>query len=160
MKVIDSKTQISLKNILWATDFSERSQAALPYAEAIARRYGSKVYVAHVITPETYEFLPPVALGQVFTELRAGAEREMSDLLDGRRLRAVPHEGLLGDGDVGEVLWKMVREHEIDLVVIGTHGRKGFEKVLMGSVAEEIFRTAPCPVLTVRDHEHDFVKGA
>ena len=85
MKVIDSKTQISLKNILWATDFSERSQAALPYAEAIARRYGSKVYVAHVITPETYEFLPPVALSQVFTELRAGAEREMSDLLDGRR---------------------------------------------------------------------------
>jgi len=149
MTLVDSKSLVRLRNILCATDFSSISEAALLYAAAIARRYDSQIYVAHVIRPDAYELVPPEAFGAALTQTRHYAEQQMSELLVSGRLRGIPHQVLLGEGELWKVLSEMLTEHEADLVVVGTHGRTGIRKLLLGSVAEEIFRLAPCPVLTV-----------
>jgi nucleotide-binding universal stress UspA family protein len=149
MKVADSKTRVALGNILMATDFSAHSEAALRYALSVARRYDSRIYVAHIVQPE---ILQPVMLGSVAPSVETvvrHAEQQMADLLVSGQLRGVPHQVLLGRGSLWPVLLGMIQEHEIDLVVVGTHGRTGVQKLVLGSVAEEIFRLAPCPVMTV-----------
>lgn len=149
MTLVDSKSLVRLRNILCATDFSSISEAALLYAAAIARRYDSQVYVAHVIRPDAYQLVPPEASVTALTQTRRYAEQHMGELLVSGRLRGIPHQVLLGEGELWSVLSNMLAEHDVDLVVVGTHGRTGIRKLLLGSAAEEIFRLAPCPVLTV-----------
>jgi nucleotide-binding universal stress UspA family protein len=143
----DATTMVSLRNILFATDFSAVSENALRYAEVIARRYGSKIFAAHVITPESYALAPPETWVSASNVLEDAARKEIHDL--GLRLAAFPHQVLLLHGEIWETLASVIDNHQIDLMVIGTHGRTGFEKLLLGSVAEQIFRQASCPVLTV-----------
>lgn len=147
MRLADATTRISLKNILYATDLSPASEAAFLFAEAIARRYGSKLFATHVISPAETRMVPPENWGMVQHALDATARREMHDVAT--RLQGLPHQVVLRHGDVWEVISELVAANDIDLLVMGTHGRSGFERLLMGSVAEEIFRQAPCPVLTV-----------
>lgn len=149
MGLVDGKTRVALGNILMATDFSAHSTAALRFALSVARRFDSRLYVAHVVQPE---ILQPPMLGAVAPSVETvvrHAEQQMAELLVSGEWRGVPHQVLLGRGSLWPVLEGMIREHEIDLVVVGTHGRTGVQKLVMGSVAEEIFRLAPCPVLTV-----------
>ncbi len=146
--------RIPLRRILWATDFSACSEAALEYAMAIARRYGAYLYLAHVVRPESFEFVVPEAVNEMLEEARKAAEDQMARLLVTGRLRGVSHQVLIGAGMLWPVLSQMVEEHEIDMAVLGTHGRTGFRKLLLGSVAQEIFHKAPCPVLTVGPHVH------
>ena len=147
-------TRVSLRRILWATDFSPCSEAALQYAMAIARRYGAYLYLAHVVRPESFDFVVPEAVTSMLEEARRGAEEQMARLLVTGRLRGVSHQVIIGVGMLWPVLSKLVEEHEIDMIVAGTHGRTGFRKLLLGSVAQEIFRNAPCPVLTVGPKVH------
>ena len=149
MEVIDGQTKLALRNILFATDFSTSSETALRYAVAIARRYDSHLHVTHVIRPDTYQLVPPEATALVLGQARRYAEQEMANLLISGRLRSVAHQVLLGRGGVWPVLAEMSERHGIDLVVVGTHGRTGIRKLLLGSAAEEIFRMAVTPVLTV-----------
>ena len=146
-----SHTGISLKNVLFATDFSEVSEAALPYAAAICRRYNCQLHAVHVISPASY-IVPSEPVGSITIEsmheaARADAQEKMQALVS--RLKVVPHHTYIREGDVWETLSDMVRTREIDLLVLGTHGRTGLEKLVLGSKAEEILRQAPCPVLTV-----------
>jgi nucleotide-binding universal stress UspA family protein len=142
---------VSLKNILFATDFSEASQAALPYAAAIARRYDSQLHIAHIMSPASYIIpsLPgePVTLDSIHEAARADVRQRMETL--GSHLKTVPHHTYVREGDVWESLADLIQTHEIDLLVVGTHGRAGVEKLVLGSKAEEILRLAPCPVLAV-----------
>ena len=149
MTLLDSKTRVRLANILWTTDFSSASEAALLYAVSIARRYDSQVYLAHVIRPDAYQLVPPDALGATLAQTRRFAEQQMGELLVSGRLRGIPHQVLLGEGELWNVLSEFLQRHEIDLIAAGTHGRTGIRKLLLGSAAEEIFRLASCPVLTV-----------
>jgi nucleotide-binding universal stress UspA family protein len=135
-------------NILWATDFSTSSLASLPYVVAFSRRYQSKVYLAHVIVPHPYPLVSPEAVPYL-DKLRQAASKHLSELSDSGEFQQIPHETLLGHGEIAEVLGGMIEAHEIDLVVVATHGRRGFRRALLGSVAEEIWRTSTCPVLTV-----------
>jgi nucleotide-binding universal stress UspA family protein len=144
-----SSARISLRNILFATDFSSVSSAALNHALSIARRYDSRLYVAHVIRPEAYQLVPPEAVASVTEHAQRYAEQQMAQLLVSGRLRDIPHQVLLEHGDLWSVLSHTIEKHEIDLIVVGTHGRTGVRKLLLGSAAEQIFRLAPCPVLTV-----------
>ena len=150
MKVLDAKTRISLANILVATDFSAPAQVALAYAAAIARRYESKLFVVHVLPSEIYP--PPPARVAAGSPQEQFAEKAMEELLASPSLEGIPHQGLFGQGEIWDALADMIRRHEIDLVVTGTRGKKGLDKVILGSAAEEIFRLAPCPVLTVGPH--------
>jgi nucleotide-binding universal stress UspA family protein len=145
MPVVEGKSRVAVKNILFPTDFSERSAAALPYAAAIARHYRAKVYVAHVVMREPAVVPaagPPVSNWKI-------AEQEMAILDRCDLLNGIPYETLVEEGEIWDVLSEMIRQREIDLIVLGTHGLGGFRKLISGSVAEDIIREAPCPVLAV-----------
>jgi nucleotide-binding universal stress UspA family protein len=147
VKVIDARTRVSLKNILFATDYSPAANAALPYVIGIARRYGSMVYAVHVRTSEVYGTAPPESWPALAEAAEKLGQEEAADLK--KRLGDIPHEVVVGEGDVWGVISRVIKEKDIDLVVLGTRGRTGLGKVLLGSVAEAIFRQSPCPVLTV-----------
>jgi nucleotide-binding universal stress UspA family protein len=147
MKTLEAGKRIALKNILFATDFSHHSDEALTYASAIAHQYRARLYGAHVVPSEDYLFTAPDLWPAHIQE-----ERQLQQDVTGRldeQLRGIPHDVLFGVGDVSNVLARLIREHEIDLLVVGTHGRTGARKLLMGSVAEKLFRQAACPVLSV-----------
>jgi nucleotide-binding universal stress UspA family protein len=150
-----SGAHVSLRRILWMTDFSSCSESALQYAMAIARHYGAHLCLAHVVRPESFEFVVPEAVNAILEDARRNAEGEMAKLLISGRLRGVSHRVVIGAGLLWPVLEQLVQEHEIDMIVAGTHGRTGFRKLLLGSVAQEIFHKAPCPVLTVGPHVHE-----
>jgi len=149
METIELKQSVTFKNILLATDFSEVSRRAVPYAAAIASRYGSKIYLVHVIPPEARMPIPIEPLPPELDYGRVKAEREMTNFLRGDVLGDIPHEVLLEQGPIWDALSALIERDEIDLLVLGTHGRGGLKKVILGSVAEELFRLASCPVLTV-----------
>ena len=144
-------TRISIDNVLFATDFTVTAQAALPYALAICRHHGSTLHAVHVI-PEIFQFVrgetpAPDALESGHEALRRTATERMMNLSPG--LENVPHHVYICRGDVWSVVSHIIGKEHIDLVVLGTHGRSGVGKLMLGSVAEEILRQAPCPVLTV-----------
>jgi len=147
MENIDVKTQVSLKNILYATDFSAPSNAALPYILSLARKFGSKIFAVHVISSSPLPS-PPTHAWQAIAAQAAREAKQAMNRLDAAWME-IRHESLICRGDIWRALSKVIKEKEIDLVVTGTHGRRGAGKLLMGSVAEKIFRHAPCPVLTV-----------
>lgn len=150
MNRLDAKSRIELKNILFATDFSPSAAAALPYAAELARRYGAKLYALHVRTPVINPMTPPAG----WPALERAAEEEEREQSETLR-NAVPGMEptiLIEDGDLGTALETVTAQKQINLLVIGTRGRGGMGKLLLGSAAEEIFREAACPVLTVGPH--------
>ncbi|MGA7663103.1 MAG: universal stress protein [Candidatus Sulfotelmatobacter sp.] len=157
MKTLAVGKRIALKNILFATDFSPYSNAALPYALAISRQYGAKLYGAHVLAPEDYLFYTSETW-PAYLEQQQQLQKQAIAQLD-EQLQGVPHQVLSGGGDVWDVLSDFIGEHDIDLLVVGTHGRTGARKFLMGSIAERIFRQAACPVLTVGPNVFSQPKG-
>ncbi len=148
MEKVVAGTSVSLRNILFSTDFSRQSNSALAFALAIAQKYGSTLYAAHIVP---LSFGLPASVREALQAMGAQADKEaregMADL--NAQLRGIPHEMLTRTGDIWTELSEIVRAKGIELIVIGTRGRTGVGKLLMGSVAERIFRTAPCPVLTV-----------
>ena len=150
MKAVQARTRITVQNILFATDFSQAADAAAPIAIQIARRYGAKVYGVHVNRFDDYTGAAPNA----WAAMAEAAEKETKEdfgRLNGQ-LQSVEHEVVIGEGNIWEVVSKLIKEKEIDLVVLGTRGRTGIGKALLGSVAEQILRQSPCPVLTVGPH--------
>jgi len=141
--------KVSLTRILVTTDYSPESDRALDYALALARRYDARIYLAHVIALDPFLYAEPALAEATYEKVRQAAEQGMADILVSGKLRGVPHEVLLEEGSVWPAIEKLIGEHEIDLVVTATHGRGKVQKVLIGSVAEEIFRQADCAVLTV-----------
>jgi nucleotide-binding universal stress UspA family protein len=149
MPTLDATTPISLNRILLATDFDPITEAALHYSLAIARRYNAKVYLMHVVRPELFQFGSSEARQSGLDEAWREAQRHMTDLLIAGHLEGVDHQVLVEQGDVWEVLSRKIDELYINLLVIGTHGRNRLSKLLLGSVAETIFRQATCPVMLV-----------
>ena len=154
---------ILVKKILVATDFSEPSDQALAYGRELARTFGAQLIVAHVIQnvkaqayggPEAIVYSPDLQ-----RELEEVARRQLERLLtdeDHEQLRAVAL--VLVGNNAAAALVEYARNYAVDLIVTGTHGRGAVAQLLMGSVAERVVRTAPCPVLTVRYPEHDFLR--
>ena len=149
MVTLNERRQISLERVLFATDFSFASQIALSHTVAIAQRYQSKVYVAHVLSPELFKSVPRKMLKEAIRQTREHATHEMSSLVRQGGLRELPHQIMVEEGDIPKVLLRLIRDHAIDLLVIGTRGYRGVKRMLLGSVAEKVFRQAPCPVLVV-----------
>lgn len=142
-------TRITLNNVLLSTDFSTASDAALPYAVEIAKQFEAKLYVVHIVFPELYEALPEGAGQSAMVQAKQHAEQKMQHLLSSSPLTGVHHEGMVRVGEIWDQLAEVIQECNVDLVATGTHGRRAAKKMLLGSVAEEIFRLSPVPVLTV-----------
>jgi nucleotide-binding universal stress UspA family protein len=152
----------ALKRLLVATDFSECSTVALTYGRAFARQFNAELHVLHAVEVLAPDPLGSAALASALPELRADLERtergELEALLtddDRRDLRAVAE--LRTFQAPADAIVDYAREHHVDLIVVGTHGRRGLRHLVMGSVAERVVRTAPCPVLTVRHPQVEFV---
>jgi nucleotide-binding universal stress UspA family protein len=159
MKTARTSTRIELKNILYLTDFSEPSEAALPYAASIAREYGCVVHALHVLTPAMYTYTAPELTADAIASQEECAERDMVRLM--AQLAGLPNEALIvRDAQVWPALEQALKQHQIDLIVLGTHGRTGAQKLLLGSVAEEIFRRSEVPVLTIGPWAHKGLHNA
>jgi|SRR5450755_335159 nucleotide-binding universal stress UspA family protein len=150
MNATATRTGIELKNVLFATDLSDAASVAIPYAKEIARRYGAKLFVLHVRPLVVNPMTPPQTWVNVEEAAKIDEERQRKQLA--AQFAEENAEILMEEGDVQSVMASAIRNHKIDLVVIGTRGRSGFRKFFLGSVAEEIFRQASCPVLTVGPH--------
>ncbi len=149
MKALELKPQITLKNVLFATDFEVSASRALPFAVALANRYEAKFYAAHVIPLEAYALASPELIDRVLKEAGDSAGYTLNQIRGSLRCRGLRCDVLLGDGNVADVLEEWVQTYSADLVVVGTISRAGWGKVVLGSVAEEVIREATCPVLTV-----------
>jgi len=141
--------KIQLREVLCASDFSEHSVSVLAHAGAIARRYRSQLYVAHVIPTDVYRSVPAEVLGEALKQTRGYVQDAMRNQLAMDFLQRVPHEAVIREGTVASELLKLADELKAALLVIGTRAHHGLERLLEGSVAEEVFRQAPCPVLIV-----------
>jgi len=143
-----------IKQILFATDFSEASNAALPFAAALARAFQSELHLLHLLMPEMYQFLPPQGMPAAIESLESDASARMERLKTSSALDDIKVSSAeIMKGELG-ILLKQIQDRNIDLLVIVTHGRRGFRRLLLGSIAEEIIRHACCPVLTVGPHVH------
>jgi len=140
---------IRFNRVLLTTDFSSILEKALPYAAAIARHFGATLHVVHVIATEDYAHIPASERIQALARMKLAAEGQITAILATSHFQGIPHNIILGHGDVLAVLSRIVEEQNIDLIVTGTHGKHGLEKLLSGSMAEEIFRLASIPVLAI-----------
>lgn len=144
--VISIPRPIEVRRILFATDFSRASERALPILSTVARHYKSQVYLAHIWSPEPYPI--PDSNFNLLDKGEEKARTNMADLLYAPELQDLSITVELEGGSPVERIANYVKKHSIDLVVLGTHGRRGFTHTVMGSVAEDLFRTLKCAVLT------------
>jgi nucleotide-binding universal stress UspA family protein len=140
---------IEIKRILYTTDFSDASRAALPVVGAIARHYGARIYAAHVWSPPIYPMVSPEVVSVMDRQQQKEVQEELERLLRMQALAGTSGETIVRRGAPAEQLERVVREHNIGLAVAGTHGITGFRHRVLGSVAEELVRSLSCPVLTV-----------
>ena len=139
------QAQAGFSSILAAVDFSPMSKAVLAQARALANEYGAGVTLLHVIPPEAYQFAPAEKLESA----RGDAEAKMEQLASGQTFAGKPPRKLIENGEVAHVVDEVMRRDGHDLLVLGTAGRRGVARFLMGSVAEEIFRSMSIPVITI-----------
>jgi nucleotide-binding universal stress UspA family protein len=139
----------ALKNILFATDFSEASLKAFPYAAELGKKFGASVFPCHIITPTSLVAAAPQAAPYLYEAERDAAEKELETIVHSPMLEGLKAKSLLSSGLLGDCLIEEIKNNRVDLVIAGTHGRTGWRRLLLGSAVEEICRSATCPVLTV-----------
>ena len=152
---------IKIKNVLVATDFSEPSASALNYGREFARAFGAKLHVLHVVD-NSMMLVGPEAVGvdmaRLQRELEAGAQLALDRSVTAEDLDQLRAATALRTGSSPAIeIADYAKRETIDLIVMGTHGRGPLGHLLMGSVAEKVVRIAPCPVLTLRHPEHEFI---
>ena len=154
MLAVPEVARISLKRILFPTDFSPASNAALPFALALARSYGSTLLVAHIIPPRPYQEVSFDRLPAQDDRVWWDARHKLDEWTRHSPISDTRCTQLLERGDLATVIPEMICGHGVDLLVLGTHGRRGVSKLVLGSGAEKIYRSASCPVLTVGPKVH------
>lgn len=150
-KAAGPSSAVSVKNVLFATDFSATSEAALPYAAAICRHFGSTLHMVHVVSEASLLLMTGgvdyVSMGTIYEDAHTEAKEKLDEIAG--RLEGIPQRSYVRHGQVWRNLNSIIEDNRIDMIVLGTHGRTGLGKLLLGSVAEDILRHACCPVLTV-----------
>lgn len=144
---------MEIKNILCPTDFLEGSKEAVRYAVDIAKKYNAKIYLFHVIhdlAKTSGWYVPHITMDDLYKEIENGAKKEVEKLfaeelrgfdnVERRIIKGIPYDEII----------KFSVENNIDLIVMATHGRKGLDRIIFGSTAEQVVKNSRCPVLTVR----------
>jgi len=150
---------LNLKKILVPIDFSGMSKHAFQYALRFAEQFGCEIGLLHVVEPETVIAGTPLAV-DIFAqpeEDTADAEAELASLTASSRSRRISFRSAVRIGHAPNEITKAAKEMDVDLIVIATHGYTSWRHLCIGSTAERVVRTAPCPVLVVREKEHEFV---
>jgi nucleotide-binding universal stress UspA family protein len=152
---------MSFRNILFPTDFTPHARSALKYAAAFARHAGGRIVLLSVQTAEVplnLMSMPAHAFQEEEKQWLGRLRSQVSELLVDPLFDGVEVEPVLVAGEPAHEIATAVRNYDIDLVTVVTHGRRGLARALWGSTAEEIIAEAPCPVLTLRPPQHDFVE--
>jgi nucleotide-binding universal stress UspA family protein len=150
MKTATAKTRTRFENILFATDFSPAAAHAIPFIKKVARHFESNLVALHVRPPVVNPMTQPGTWPTDIEAAKVFDKEHREELLD--TFAGINTEVLIEEGDIQSRLDDAIQKYNVDLVIIGTRGRTGLVKMLLGSVAEEIFRTVACPVLTVGPH--------
>ena len=151
---------INLKRILVPTDFSESARLALRYGVSFAREYQAELTLLHVVETVAVGYasdLFPVPMAEVFQEIAGYARSELDKLAREAREQGVTVVEKVVQGKPAAEIMRVAREDTIDVIVLGTHGKGVLDHALFGSTTERVVRKAPCPVLTCRLSEHEFV---
>jgi nucleotide-binding universal stress UspA family protein len=140
--------------ILHPTDFSPASRAAFARALADARAERAELLIVHVLSPVTPltgdEYMSPQTYADVQKSVQAYGQKQLDKVVAKAKAAGARVRGLLLEGTTAEAIARAAKSRRADVIVMGTHGRTGLSRLLMGSVAERVVGTAPCPVLTVR----------
>jgi nucleotide-binding universal stress UspA family protein len=150
MKAVSARERVQVRKVLFATDFSPAAAAAIPYVKEIATRYGAGLFALHVRAPIVNPLSPPASWVSTVEAARVEEQKQRDALL--AAFPGMHPEIFIEEGDLQSCLASAIAKHKIDLLVMGTRGRTGVGKFFLGSTAEELFRQAPCPVLTVGPH--------
>ena len=144
---------MEIKGILFPTDFSDGSAQALQYAVEFAKKYSAKLYIIHVIydmAKGSGLYVPHVSMDQLYKDIQEGAKKEL-DNFGVEALESMKNvERIVMTGVPHHEIVEFANKNKIDVIVIGTHGRTGIDRLLFGSTASQVVRNSPCPVLTVR----------
>lgn len=148
---------LKIQRILCPVDFFLASERAYDYAYSLAMHYGARLYLQHVVDVLMGSY-PSYALpGNIYVELDKVAKERLENMLKLYSAKQVQQEAVVHKGLVPESILSYAKDERIDLIVMGTHGRRGLSRLMMGSVTENVLRNASCPVLAVREPAHDFV---
>lgn len=150
MKAATAKTAVGFRNILFATDFSQAAAQAVPYVRKTAMHYDADLVTLYVRPPVVNPMTNPSYWAAEIEAAKAEDDKHRGEVLDA--FPGIRTKVLIEEGNIQPCLDAAIEENHTDLVVIGTRGRNGLGKLLLGSVAERIFRTVACPVLTVGPH--------
>ena len=143
---------MEIKKILFPTDLSEGSAHAIPFVADLTKHYGAKLYIIHVmydVARATGWYVPHISMDELYRDIEANAKKEIERCcveelrgyrdIEYRIMKGVPHEEIL----------KFAEQNTIDMIIMGTHSRRGLDRVIFGGTAERVVRHASCPVLTV-----------
>jgi nucleotide-binding universal stress UspA family protein len=151
---------LKIERILCPTDFSDFSERAYDYGLSLACHYHAEIYLLHVVRPVIIgytEYAIPDSVNEFYGELREHAEEQLREFAKVRAENGIQGKVAVEEGVVTETVLDFARRNSIDMIVMGTHGRRGFQRLTLGSVTERVLRKAGCPVLAVRRPVHDFV---
>ena len=151
---------MNIRSILLPTDFSECAAHAIPAAASLARLMGARIICLHVIEPivPTVGWTPvaePLPVADISDHLEDSAARELPKIAEGPECAGLDVEDLIVHGEAASEIVRVAKERAVDLIVVSSHGRTGWGRILFGSTAESVVRHAPCPVLVVKPPESD-----
>ncbi len=151
---------MQIRSILFPTDFSECGNYALTYATSLARKFGASIICVHVIEPIVptvgYSGMTePLPITDITEQLEDSAERELPRVAERDECSGLAVEEVIVHGEAAAEIVRVAREHDVDLIVISSHGRTGLGRILFGSTAEAVVRHASCPVLVVKPSQEE-----
>ena len=147
------------KNILFPVDLSETNEKLVPYVQAMAIKFNSNIhllFVARVLNYFSGIYVPVGSIVSMEKSILEGAERKLAEFEDQHFSNHPAIRNSAVSGDASEEIINYIKSNQIDLVIMGTHGRKGLDKVIFGSVAERVVKTAPVPVMVVNPYKTEF----
>ena len=143
---------ITIKKIICPVDFSELSRKSLQYANEFARLSNGQVFLVGVIEND-----PTITYSKGLEKERAEEEQKLLALIEEENMAGIVADYVIYEGFPEECILDYAKRQEADVIIMGSHGRRGLKRMILGSVAEHVIRRSPCPVLVVKENEHEFI---
>ena len=143
---------ITIKKIICPVDFSELSRKSLQYANEFARLSNGQVFLVGVIEND-----PTITYSKGLEKERAEEEQKLLALIEEENMAGIVADYVIYEGFPEECILDYAKQQEADVIIMGSHGRRGLKRMILGSVAEHVIRRSPCPVLIVKENEHEFI---
>ncbi|HWQ27084.1 MAG TPA: universal stress protein [Chlorobaculum sp.] len=144
---------IKIKKIICPVDFSDLSRKAMQYANEFARLSDAKVFLVGVVEND-----PTINYSHGLEKERADEEQKLATLIDEEQMAGIVADYAIYEGFAEECILDYAKRQDADIIIMGSHGRRGLKRMILGSVAEHVIRRAPCPVLVVKEGEHEFIQ--